>query len=102
MKDKIIEILKEAYPRQDVIMEWAMSDTVDLHDALEKWRVNIATRIDSLSLPTLSEGEIHEKAVEYSKEVNKRFGGIYSVRERSFMINGYEAALKELTKPKEE
>jgi hypothetical protein len=57
MKDKIIEVLKEAYPRQDIIMEWAMSDTVDLRDALEKWRVNIATRIDSL-YPTLNRDKV--------------------------------------------
>ena len=99
MKDKIIEILKEAYPRQDIIMEWAMSDTVDLHDALEKWRVNIATRIDSLSLPTLSEGEIEKMA-----EKNSYFWMSDSKRivAKQAYKEGFKAAIKELTKPKEE
>jgi hypothetical protein len=55
----------------------------------------------SLSLPTLSEGEIQDKLGEYARRINKEYN-YYSVRERSRMIDGYEAALKELTKPKEE
>jgi hypothetical protein len=52
-------------------------------------------------LPTLSEGEIQDKLGEYARRINKEYN-YYSVRERSRMIDGYEAALKELTKPKED
>jgi hypothetical protein len=57
--------------------------------------------ICSLSPPTLSDGEIQDKLGEYARRINKEYN-YYSVRERSRMIDGYEAALKELTKPKEE
>jgi predicted house-cleaning noncanonical NTP pyrophosphatase (MazG superfamily) len=89
-RDKVMEVLNNNSQKSVIGNAVEEADFKYVTDAL-----------CSLSLPTLSEEEIHEKAVEYSKEVNKRFGGIYSVRERSFMINGYEAALKELTKPKE-
>jgi len=54
-----------------------------------------------MNLPTLSEGEMYDKLGEYARRINKEYN-YYSVRERSRMIDGYEAALKELTKPKEE
>jgi hypothetical protein len=90
-RDKVVEVL------EDVVKEcFRLKNTMDNKINL----LPFADALCSLSLPTLSEGEIREKAAEYSKEVNELFGGILSVRERSFMINGYEAAIKDLTKPK--
>jgi hypothetical protein len=84
-RDKVIEILDEA---SRIKPKGMPSGTI----MFDKFPL-VADAICSLSLPTLSEGEIYDKALlKYPRTT------LYDEGKRE----GYIAALKELTKPKEE
>lgn len=68
MKDKIIEILKDVYPHQNVFQTWAASDTIDIHAALIGWRVKIVDHIMSTMQP---DGEEFSKGYEQGLEHGK-------------------------------
>jgi hypothetical protein len=99
------------YPPCELLEEYAQQNTLNRDKVMEILTSKAMSSLDeivdaicSLSLPALSEGEIHKKAIEAAKEmfVPYRPGSVDQATYRVGYKDGFNAALKELTKPKEE